>query len=121
MGRRGVLSAVLAAPKLRVEFACPLDALAAARPPVPPPEIDVSLESEAGGESVRLGTIRPVGSAWRAYDLAVPEEAWKRWHDTLVRVVLTSSATWKPAAVLPGSRDDRELSVEVFRIGFVRE
>ncbi len=121
MGTRGVVRAVLAAPKLRVEFACPVDALAAARPPVPVPVIDVSLEDDAGGSPERLGTIRPEGSAWSAYDLAVPEEFWTRYRETPVLIVLASRSTWRPAGVLAGSRDTRELSVEVFRIGFVKE
>ncbi len=121
MGRRGVVRAVLVAPKLRVEFACPVDALAAARPPVPVPEIEVSLEDAEGGAPVRLGVIRPEGSAWRAYDLAVPEDYREARGGRPVRIVLASSSTWKPASVLPGSGDGREVSVEVFRIGFVRE
>jgi hypothetical protein len=120
MGRRGVLRAVLSGPKLRVEFACPIDALAAARPPAPVPVLDVKLESE-DGEPVALGTVRPEGSAWRAHDLAVPEEFRTRHLGRPVRIVLESSATWRPVDVLPGSRDDRQLSVDVYRAGFVRE
>jgi hypothetical protein len=57
----------------------------------------------------------------RAYDLAVPEDVWARRRSTPVRVVLASRSTWRPADVLPGSDDGRELSVEVFRITFVKE
>ena len=121
MARRGVVRVVLSAPKLRVEFACPVAALEAARPLAPVPVLDVALEDPDGGEPVPLGAIRPDGSAWRAYDLAVPEAFWARHHGTPVRVVLASRSTWRPADVLPGSRDARELSVEVFRIGFVKE
>ena len=121
MGRRGVVRAALTGGKLRVELACPVDALAAARPPVPVPAIDVSLEDDTGGNPLRLGTIRPEGSAWRAHDLAVPEEVSAALGGRAVRIVLASDTTWKPAAVRPGSRDERELSVEVFRIGFVKE
>ncbi|MEO8587297.1 MAG: hypothetical protein ABI584_14125 [Acidobacteriota bacterium] len=121
MGRRGIVRAVLSGPKLRVEFACPVDALAAARPPVPVPVLDVALEDADGSETVPLGAIRPEGSAWRAYDLAVPADFWVRRRGMPVRIVLVSSSTWRPAGVLAGSRDARELSVEVFRIGFVKE
>jgi len=121
MGRRGIVRAVLSAPKLRVEFACPVDALTAARPPVPVPVLDVALENDEGGESVPLGTIRPEGPAWRTYDLAVPGDVWARRRGTRVRVVLASRSTWRPAEILPGSRDARELSVEVVRIAFVKE
>jgi len=121
MSRRGVVRAVLSGPKLRVEFACPVDALLAARPPVPLPMLDVALEGGEGEELVPLGTVRPEGSAWRSYDLAVPEDVWARRRGTPVRIVLASSSTWRPADVLPGSRDAREISVEVFRIGFVKE
>lgn len=121
MGVRGVVKAVLSAPKLRVEFACPVDALGAARPPVAVPVLDVALEDAEGREPSPLGTIRPEGSAWRAYDLAIPPDFWVRHRGAPVRVVLTSSSTWRPAEVLPGSRDARDVSVEVFRIGFVKE
>lgn len=121
MGRRGIVRAVLSGPKLRVEFACPVDALAAARPPASVPVLDVALEDADGGETVPLGAIRPDGSAWRAYDLAVPADFWPRRRGMPVRIVLASRSTWRPADVLPGSRDARELSVEVFRIGFVKE
>lgn len=121
MGRRGVVRAVLSAPKLRVEFACPVDTLRAARPPAPVPVLDVALENADGGESVPLGAVRPEGSAWRAYDLAVPEDFWARRHSTSVRVVLSSSSTWRPADVFPGSDDTRDLSVEVFRVSFAKE
>ncbi|MGZ5429679.1 MAG: hypothetical protein ACXWFS_11780, partial [Thermoanaerobaculia bacterium] len=121
MGRRGVVRAVLSGPKIRVEFACPVDALGAARPPVAVPVLDVALECGEGEELVPLGTIRPEGSAWRSYDLAVPDDVLARRRGAPVRVVLTSSSTWRPAEVLPGSRDARDVSVEVFRIGFVKE
>jgi hypothetical protein len=121
MGRRGVVRLVLSAPKLRVEFACPVAFLAAARPPAAVPVLDVVLEDVEGREPVPLGAIRPEGSAWRAYDLAVPGDVWARRRGTPVRVVLASRSTWRPADVLPGSDDGRELSVEVFRITFVKQ
>ncbi|HMA29587.1 MAG TPA: hypothetical protein VKS23_06970 [Thermoanaerobaculia bacterium] len=121
MGGRGVVRAVLAGPRLRVELACPVDALAAARPPAAIPVLDVALEDADGREPVPLGAIRPEGSAWRAYDLAIPEDAWERRRGTPTRVVLTSRTTWRPAEVLPGSADRRNLSVEVFRISFVEK
>jgi hypothetical protein len=121
MGRRGIVRAVLSAPKLRVEFACPVDTLTAARPQAPVPVLDVALEDANGSERVPLGTLRPEGSAWRAYDLAVPGDFWVRHRGAQVRVVLASGSTWRPADVLPGSGDARELSVEVFRIRFVTE
>ncbi|MCM3875260.1 MAG: hypothetical protein NEA02_02460 [Thermoanaerobaculia bacterium] len=121
MGRRGIVRAVLSGPKLRVELACPVDALAAARPPVLVPVLDVTLERGEGGEPVPVGTIRSEGSAWRAYDLAVPGDFWALRRGTPVRVVLASRTTWRPADVLRGSGDERELSVQVFRIAFVKE
>ena len=121
MGRRGIVRAVLSGPKLRVEFACPVDALAAARPPVSVPVLDVALENADGGETVPLGAIRPDGSAWRAYDLAVPGTS----GPGAVACPSASSSrraqrgalpTYFRAPATPGT-----LSVEVFRIGFVKE
>ncbi|HSB63866.1 MAG TPA: hypothetical protein VLJ18_06850, partial [Thermoanaerobaculia bacterium] len=48
MERRGVVRAVLAGPILRVELACPVDALAKARPPAAVPILDVALEDAEG-------------------------------------------------------------------------
>jgi hypothetical protein len=121
MGRSAGVRVRLDGGKLRVELACPVGALAAARPPAPVPVIAVALEDADGQAPVPLGTIRPEGSAWRAYDLAVPEDVRAARAGAPVRVVLRSDTTWRPSAVLPGSRDERELSVEIFRIGFVRE
>ncbi len=121
MGGRGVVRSVLSAPTLRVELACPVDALSAARPPAAVPVLDVALEDAEGGEPVPLGAVRLEGSAWRAYDLTVPEDVFARRRDTPVRVILASRSTWRPADVLHGSGDGRDLSVEVFRIAFVKK
>ena len=119
LGARGVVRLVMSSPDLRVEVACPLAALASARPPVPAPVIDVSLEDDAGPAPV--GSFRVESGDRRVARLRVDDETFARLRGRPVKVALTARTTWRPADVFPGSQDTRDLSVEVFRVSLAKE
>jgi hypothetical protein len=121
MGRRATVRIVVSTPDLRVDASCPVTLLAAARPPVPPPSLEVSVEDEAGGPPVPLGRIAAVERDRHIYTFRVPDAVFAGLRGRTARVILAASPTWRPADVTPGSDDTRELSVEVFRVSFAKE
>ena len=110
------------APKLRVEFACPVDALAARAAAGARAGDRRSLEDAGGGEpdtsrhDPARGTPRGAPTTSRCRRTSGPGTGTTRSGSCSRR-----RSTWRPAGVLAGSRDERDLSVEVFRIGFVKE
>jgi hypothetical protein len=121
MGARGAVRLVMSSADLRIEVACPVHALAAARPSVPAPVIDVSIDDDAGGSPVPAGSFRVEDGNRRVTLLRLDEATFARFRGRTVRVTLSSSTTWRPADVIPGSDDARDLSVEVFRVSFAKE
>ena len=66
--------------------------------------------------TVRLSSDDPVEATFPLSDDLLD---WAR--GSAATVVLRSSMEWRPRDVLPGSRDDRVLSVMVFEVCFVDE
>ena len=82
-----------------------------------PVSVHVTVVDEAIGFSASIGTIRLQRPESHPYLLDALPFLSRIGHGRRVRLVIESDRTWRPADLLPGSGDTRELSVQVFAAG----
>jgi len=112
MSRRGELILRMTSNRLRVVLANP-------SPRGRPALVRVRLIEESTGRATRLKPIRVAGSAREISEtLQVPNRFASLGYGQSIRVVLRSSNVWIPAKEIADSQDFRELTVQVFRVGF---
>jgi hypothetical protein len=118
MTRRGELRLVMISPRLSLLLAAPMNAIRARHPEWKAVEIRLTLVDENTGSTFAAGTIHVEEDGVRAYDLDAPELLSRLGNARRVRLVMESGNVWRPMDVLPGSQDPRELTVQIFRVGF---
>jgi hypothetical protein len=112
MSRRAELILRMTSNRLRVVLANP-------SPGGRPVRMRVRLIEESTGRATRLKPLRLEGSAREISEtLQVPGRFASLGYGRSVRVVLRSSNVWIPAKEIADSQDFRELTVQVFRVGF---
>lgn len=117
LGQRGELLLTLTGSGLAFDLAAPMDSLRRVYPEWQTLKVSVAVADEATGLTVPLGTIEIAGEGIQRYRLdATPFQA-RFGAGRLVRLVLQSDQVWKPSDVIPGSRDPRQLTVQVFAAG----
>jgi hypothetical protein len=115
MGRQAELRMTVTCTGLSLVLAAPVEALQ--RRGVPAPVVAVSVEDEATGLAADLGVIQVTSAEPVVYPLSLGPFNSRFGLGRNVRLVLRASGTWRPADVLPGSGDERELSVAVLAAG----
>jgi hypothetical protein len=121
MAGEGRLRLLVTGPRLRVRLAAPLTALLRREPTLEGLDVAISIARPEESAMHDVGTVRlssddPVEATFPLSDDLLD---WAR--GSAATVVLRSSMEWRPRDVLPGSRDDRVLSVMVFEVCFVDE
>ena len=112
MSRRAELILRMTSNRLRVVLANP-------SPRGRPARVRVRLIEESTGRATRLKPIRVAGSAREISEtLQVPDHFASLGYGQSIRVVLRSSNVWIPAKEIADSQDFREVTVQVFRVGF---
>jgi ubiquinone/menaquinone biosynthesis C-methylase UbiE len=112
MSRRAELILRMTSNRIRVVLANP-------SPRGRPAFVRVRLIEESTGRAKNLGLLRLEGSAREISEtLQVPDNFASLGYGQSLRVVLRSSNAWIPAKEIAGSEDFRELTVQVFRVGF---
>jgi ubiquinone/menaquinone biosynthesis C-methylase UbiE len=112
MSRRAELILRMTSNRIRVVLANP-------SPGGRPVRVRVRLIEESTGRATRLKPLRLEGSAREISEtLQVPGRFASLGYGRSVRVVLRSSNVWIPAKEISDSQDFRELTVQVFRVGF---
>ncbi|MBV8199748.1 MAG: hypothetical protein JOZ15_03900, partial [Acidobacteria bacterium] len=115
LGRRGELRLTPASPTLQLVLATPLRQLRAAFG-WSAIALSVTAVDEATRTAVPLGTVRVANDGPSTYTLdASPFFA--RFRGRPARLLLAADRTWRPSEVMAGSRDRRELSVQVISAG----
>ncbi len=82
-----------------------------------PLNIKVTAKDELNGASAVLGTIPIAQAGAQPYPLDALPFLSQAGTGRRIRLVLESDRTWRPADVIPGSADPRELSVQVLTAG----
>ncbi|MEA2560797.1 MAG: hypothetical protein QOH06_2301 [Acidobacteriota bacterium] len=112
MGRRGELRIQLICRGLTFQLGTAEPALQQG-----PMNIKVTAVDEVSGMSAVLGTIPVAQAEALTYPLDALPFLSKAGTGRRIRLVLESDRTWRPADVIPGSADPRELSVQVVSAG----
>jgi hypothetical protein len=118
MARRGTLRLVVAGPRFRLKAFAPLTALSRNDPGVRSVDIEVSIQGAGNVQPLPLGRVRLSSDDIVDGGLPLPAALFEAFRDKPVTVILQSSCEWRPRDVLPGSVDDRLLSVRVYEAGF---
>ena len=100
-----------------------LSVLAAAHPGSLSPDGDpltvrVGLRVSEGADEVELGDLAFEGPGIHERVLSVSDELLNRILNDEVRITLLPNRTWIPAETIPGSQDNRRLSIQVLRVAF---
>lgn len=85
-----------------------------------PFRVDVTLRPEGETETIDLGSLSLDEPGLQEKVLPLGESLYGRLRNRTVDVLLRTDRTWVPANVIPGSADERSLSVQIFRIAFER-
>ncbi len=115
MEKRGELRVTLLSPRLVFDLAAPVTELR--RAGVGDVAVEVTVVDEAIGWAVTLGTLRVARDGPQLYRLDATPFLGRLGNGRPVHLVLTADRTWKPAQILAGSRDPRDLSVMVLAAG----
>jgi ubiquinone/menaquinone biosynthesis C-methylase UbiE len=83
-----------------------------------PLTVRVGLRAREDADEVPLGQLVLDGPGIRERVLSLSDELLNRVLNEEVRITLRPDRTWTPAETLPGSADDRRLSIQVLRIAF---
>jgi hypothetical protein len=116
MARRGELRLVLMSSSLVFHLAVPREALQGTSG-LRPIAVGVTAVDEALGWSAPLGTLRVDREGLQLYRLDATPFLRRLGNGRIAHLVLESDRTWRPAGVIPGSADTRDLSVQVFAAG----
>jgi hypothetical protein len=103
-------------PRLRLLLGLPWQAIRLHTPGFAPLVVEASLIGEGGGLLLGRVSVDREGLVPATFD--VPADFRNANLGRPVALRLEASRTWRPVDVLPGSADDRELSVLVYRAGF---
>jgi hypothetical protein len=87
-------------------------------PNATPLKIRVALQPAGDSGETELGQLILVKPGIEEHVLALSDELLSRVLNQEVRILLRSNRTWIPAEAIPGSEDERHLSVQVLRIAF---
>jgi hypothetical protein len=118
MGRRGELRLVATSSRLVFLLASPMKAIQQHRPDWQSLIVRVTLVDEATGYTSPVGTLSVTQDGVQPYRLENHEILSRLGSGRQVHLVLECDQSWRPAEVLPGSADTRELTVQVFQAGF---
>jgi hypothetical protein len=118
MMRRGELQLVMGSSRLSLLLAAPMSALRKSHPDWQTLDIRVTLLDENTASTFPLGTIRIKDDGVHEYQIDASVFTKRLGNARRVRLVMDSREVWRPAEIFPGSRDERELTVQVFRVGF---
>ena len=83
-----------------------------------PLTVRIALRAAGDASEVELGQLAFDKSGIQERVLSVSDELLTRVLNQEVRLVLRSDRTWIPAETIPGSDDERRLSIQVLRIAF---
>src|SRR5262249_22816776 len=117
MSKRGVLRLKPASSRFSILAAAPVNALRRTHPDWSGMEVRVALMNE-GQERLNIGAIRLTVDEPVTEGLEIPLEISDRLKSQWIQVVLECDQVWTPKDALPGSADDRKITVQVFRAGF---
>lgn len=115
MGASGELRLTLACTSLTFLLAAPVDELR--RAGILEPVVRVQVTDEATGWSTGLGTVRVTQPGAQTYRLDAAPFNGRLGNGRVVHLRLEADRTWRPAGVIPGSGDTRDLSVMVLSAG----
>ncbi|MEO6326420.1 MAG: hypothetical protein ABIT01_16340 [Thermoanaerobaculia bacterium] len=118
MAGEGDLNVVATSERLTLVLGTPLSSILKARPEWTSIPVTVTVINKTSGEVNAVGTIQVRQDGIHPYELKLPEGLASSLKNRPVRLILRAEHTWRPVDVIPGSRDDRTLSVQVYEAGF---
>jgi dolichol-phosphate mannosyltransferase len=116
MGERAELRLQLTCRNPGFVLTAPLS-LISRRLPGKPLELRVTAVDEDSGKSADLGSLRLSGDGVAVYSLDTAPLLHQVGAGRMTRLILTAEPVWQPRDVLPGTGDDRRLTVRFFAVG----
>jgi hypothetical protein len=122
MGERAELRLSAELPAVILRLGAPLAEIARRFPARPPLAVNVSIVDVVSGVSVPIGGVTLVrGGDFVQYTLDAAPFFRQFGAGRVVLLVLEAGPAWRPADVLPGSADERRLTVRVAAAGFASQ
>jgi len=117
-GPRAALRLRATGTRIRLRLATPVSALRSSLPGFEGARVTVSLEEEPSGGRHPIGEVVLSSDAIADHVLEIPPAVVDAVRNQRVRLVLEGTPVWRPRDVIPGTTDERRLTVQVYEAAF---